>query len=168
MMKKIVLFICLILFFYYLDFSRGISKGIKVDKIIVYKQKRKMQLLSQDEIIKTYNISLGSNPQGKKEFEGDCKTPEGKYYIDSKNPNSLYYKNIGISYPNRSDKENALMNGEKPGSDIKIHGMKNGWGLIGRFHLFYDWTKGCIAVTNREMDEIYDAVEVGTEIEIKE
>ena len=94
------------------------------------------------------------------------KTPEGIYYINDRNPNSICYLNLGISYPNEFDIKNARENNKSPGGDIKIHGLPNGYGFIGKFHRWKDWTWGCIAVTNREMKELYDNVPIGTEIEI--
>jgi len=124
-------------------------------------------LISNNEIVKTYKISLGKVPKGAKEFEGDKKTPEGLYIINDKNPNSKCHKNLGISYPNEQDIEHAKKMGKSPGGLIKIHGMLNGYGWLGRFHLFRDWTAGCIAVTDKEMDELYENVKIGTPIEIK-
>jgi len=97
---------------------------------------------------------LGRNPVGHKEFEGDKKTPEGIYTINDKNPNSGYYKNLGVSYPNAQDIENAKKLGKPAGGDIKIHGIRNYCGIIGKFQRWADWTYGCIAPTNREMEEI--------------
>ena len=138
-----------------------------VTRIIVEKSGRKMYLLNGDYVIRTYTISLGFNPLGSKEFEGDGKTPEGVYIINDKNPNSGYYLNLGISYPDSEDIKRAKAAGKSPGGDIKIHGMRNGFGFIGKFHRFSDWTHGCIAVTNREMKELFNNVPVGTEIVIK-
>lgn len=116
--------------------------------------------------MKTYTISLGGNPIGDKEYEGDKKTPEGIYYINDKNPNSGYHKNLGISYPNKKDIEQAKKLGKPVGGDIKIHGLKNRTGVIGKLHRWFDWTLGCIALTNNEMDELYYSVPIGTKIEI--
>jgi len=138
-----------------------------VSRIIVNKAERKMHLFSGNEVIRSYKISLGFNPVGAKEFEGDGKTPEGVYIINDKNPNSGYYLNLGLSYPDSEDIKRAKAAGKSPGGDIKIHGMRNGFGFIGKFHRFYDWTHGCIAVTNREMKELFDNVPLGTEIIIK-
>lgn len=126
-----------------------------------------MHLYSQDTVVKTYTIALGFNPIGHKEVEGDGKTPEGQYYIDSKNPNSAYHLNLGISYPNEQDRERAQAMGQSAGGDIKIHGLKNGFGFIGEDHSEKDWTAGCIAVTNEEMEELYRSVSVNTPIEIR-
>jgi len=147
--------------------NNPIDKSIKIDKIIVEKSKRELQVYSNNKLIKTYKISLGRNSVGKKEFEGDNKTPEGEYVINDKNSNSKYHKNLGISYPNKQDMENAKRLGKNPGGQIKIHGIKNGLGWIGKLHLLKDWTAGCIAVSNKEIDELYDIIKVGTPIVIK-
>lgn len=138
------------------------SVKVSVDKIIVLKSKRKLQLFFKGKKVKQYSISLGDNPIGPKQFEGDKKTPEGEYSINGKNPNSQYYKNLGISYPNEKDKAFAQKHGRKPGTAIKIHGLPNNKSWLGKLHLLKDWTYGCIAVTNKQMDEIYKNVDVGT------
>lgn len=139
----------------------------KIDKLIVYKSKREMHAFYQDKLIKIYPISLGQNPIGHKQFEGDMKTPEGIYSINDRNPNSAYHKNLGISYPNAQDVAFAKLHGKSAGGAIKIHGIKNGLGdIIGANHLLKDWTHGCIAVTNREMDELFVAVINNAKIEI--
>ena len=117
-------------------------------------------------MLKTYPIALGKQPVGHKHFEGDGKTPEGKYRINDRNPNSAYHKNLGVSYPNEADKAYAAAQGKSPGGLIKIHGIKNGWGSIGKRHLQRDWTDGCIAVTDEEIDELYRSVKHNAEIEI--
>ncbi|MCT4614258.1 MAG: L,D-transpeptidase family protein [Marinifilaceae bacterium] len=152
---------------FYLKPNDKINQNIKIDKIIVNKSEREMILLSKSDTIATYPISLGREPRHHKQFEGDMRTPEGIYYINDKNPNSNYYKNLGISYPNNKDIENAKKLGKDPGGMIKIHGMRNGFGFIGRFHLFVDWTQGCIALTDDEMEELYQNISVGTIIEIR-
>ena len=125
-----------------------------------------MIVYSNGDELKTYKISLGREPVGKKEFEGDKKTPKGFYFINDKNSNSEFHLNLGISYPNESDKKNAEKLNKNPGGQIKIHGLKNGLGFIGKFHRFFDWTLGCIAVTNKEIEELYKNIPIGTEIEI--
>jgi murein L,D-transpeptidase YafK len=115
-------------------------------------------------VIKTYAIALGGNPTGDKELEGDKRTPEGKYFIDGKNPNSDYHKNLGISYPDKTDIAEASDRNVKPGGEIKIHGIRNGFGFIGKFHRITDWTAGCIALTDDEVDELYECVKTGTPI----
>lgn len=140
--------------------------GIQVDKLVVFKSKRQMTAYSDGEVVKTYKISLGRNPIGAKEVEGDKKTPEGIYFINDKNPNSGYYKNLGVSFPNTEDIKQAIKHGKPTGGDIKIHGLRNKFGFIGKCHRFFDWTMGCIAITNQEIDELYPAVKIGTRIEI--
>ncbi|MFC4176418.1 L,D-transpeptidase family protein [Flavobacterium gossypii] len=137
-----------------------------MDRIEVFKSKRRMKVYSEGVLLKTYRISLGKNPVGHKQFEGDCKTPEGIYSIDGRNPNSTFHKNLGISYPNEKDLEKAKSLGKPAGGDIKIHGLRNGRGYISKFHRWRDWTAGCIAVTDVEIDELYDAVKIGAEIQI--
>jgi murein L,D-transpeptidase YafK len=117
-------------------------------------------------LIKSYTISLGANPVGHKKIEGDKRTPEGEYIINDKNPNSGYHKNLGISYPNKKDIEDANRRNEQPGGDIKIHGLRNGLGFVGKFQRITDWTLGCIALTNDEVEELYDNVPIGTPITI--
>ena len=110
-------------------------------------------------LIRAYRIRLGFNPKGKKQKEGDGKTPEGKYHITHRNPNSKFYLSLGLNYPNKNDKIRAARYGQNPGSDIYIHGLGKKNILL---HYLFDWTNGCIAVTNKEMKEIYSSVEPGT------
>ena len=151
---------------YYLFPESSLPPNSSIDRIVVKKSERKMYVYSGEELLKTYSISLGFEPKGHKQYEGDGKTPVGTYTINDKNPNSSCYLNLGISYPNVGDKAAADRLGKPPGGDIKIHGLMNGFGYIGKFHRFTDWTAGCIAVTNDEMKELYHNVEVGTSIEI--
>lgn len=153
---------------YYFFPERKLPKGSKVDKILVEKSIRKMHVYSKGKKLKTYSISLGFRPHGKKRFEKDGKTPEGKYYIVSKNSQSIAHKSFGISYPNAADKKYAAKRGKSAGGHIMIHGMMNGLGYWGKFHRFIDWTGGCIAITNPEMDDLFRHVDVGCEIDILE
>jgi murein L,D-transpeptidase YafK len=139
----------------------------KVDLIQVDKSKRRMQLLRNGEVVRSYRISLGSNPKGHKQREGDERTPEGRYRIDGRNSRSKFHKSLHISYPNAQDRHAASMQGVSPGGAIMIHGMPNGWGWAAAFLSAWDWTDGCIAVTDTEMDEVWKAVGVGTPIEIQ-
>lgn len=138
----------------------------KIDRIIVDKSDRTMHVFSKEYLLKTYSIAIGKNTLGKKETEGDQKTPEGHYMIFNKNPHSRYHKNLGISYPNADDRANAKKLGKSTGGDIKIHGTGT---ELGPFDIFHTWfyTDGCIRVTNDEMDELYKAVKIGANIEIK-
>lgn len=117
--------------------------------------------------MKTYRVALGRAPTGAKEYEGDQRTPEGIYRIDFHKPDSDYHLALHISYPEQADLERAAAQGLSAGSDIMIHGLPNGRGWIGRFHRRNDWTAGCIAVTDFEIEEIYRVVPDGTPIEIR-
>lgn len=167
MKKWIVRFLVLVIAafaIYYFIPDNELPINVKIDKLVVTKSRRIMEAYSNGKVIKIYTISLGRNPLGDKEFEGDKRTPEGSYTINDKNPKSGYYKNLGVSYPNKDDINEANKNGLKPGGEIKIHGIRNGLGFIGKFHRFFDWTAGCIALTDKEVDELYDHVIIGTPI----
>ncbi len=137
------------------------------DKVLIEKNERRLTLLSKGEVIKKYKIALGGNPVGPKERQGDNKTPEGNYFIESRNSNSNYHLSLRISYPNEKDKMRAKELGVSPGGDIMIHGIKNGLGWVGSLHAGIDWTQGCIAVTDEEMEEIFKLVPIGTTVEIR-
>ncbi len=143
-----------------------IPDGVKIDSVVVFKSKHAMTLLSRGKEIKTYSISLGKNPIGHKQKEGDKKTPEGSYVLDRKAENSSYHLAIHISYPNEKDKLNAEKSGFSPGGDIMIHGLPNKLQFLENYYTNTDWTDGCIAVTNDEMDEIWTLVDEGTPIAI--
>ncbi|MGX8220301.1 L,D-transpeptidase family protein [Psychrobacter celer] len=142
--------------------------NIEIDKVYVDKSKRVLKLLSGDRIIKTYHIALGDSPVGHKRQEGDERTPTGSYILDYKNENSSYYRSIHVSYPNAADKAQAKKRGVSAGGDIMIHGQKNGLGHLAAITQQRDWTDGCIAVTNDEMDEIMSVYKAGMPIEIVE
>ena len=137
-----------------------------VDRILIEKSARRLMLLSQGEVLKTYKIALGGNPVGPKERQGDNKTPEGTYVIDGRNGDSRFYLSLHISYPNERDKKRAKELGVSPGGDIMIHGIKNGSSWVGDAHAKVDWTNGCIAVTNEEIEEIAKLAPDGTIVEI--
>ena len=126
-----------------------------------------MFLISNGESFKEYNVVFGNNPKGHKQQEGDEKTPEGKYILDYKKEDSSFYKAIHISYPNEQDKNKAKQLGVSPGGLIMIHGQKNGFSWLAPLAQKFNWTNGCIAVTNKEMDEILKLVKMGTSIEIQ-
>lgn len=162
--KKIFLSIFLLIFgliIYYFFPEKKLPPNTQINKLVVYKSKRQLLAYSNGQFIKTYKISLGKNPFEKKEIDGDNKTPEGNYTINDKNANSNFHKNLGISYPNKEDKANAKRIGKEAGSDIKIHGLHNKLGFISKFHRWYDWTSGCIALTDGEIDELFKAVKMG-------
>jgi len=141
---------------------------VKADKIVVIKSKRVILLMNNGEILKAYRVALGKHPVGRKNRQGDQKTPEGTYVIDSRIPDSKFHLALHISYPNDSDIKNAQSLGIDPGRDIMIHGLPNGLGKkIGKLHRLTDWTDGCIAVTNSEMEEIWQMVPDGTTVEIR-
>lgn len=144
-----------------------LSQQANIDKILVLKSDRKLLVFEKGQLLKSYSLSLGKNPVGAKEFEGDGKTPEGKYYISDKSDSSRFYKNLAISYPDSANSAYSAKLGKAPGGDIKIHGLRNGLGFIGKFHRLSDWTAGCIALTNAEIDEIYTHTPLGVEIEIR-
>lgn len=136
------------------------------DRILIEKSARRLTLFHDGKPIKRYRVALGREPEGKKTRNGDGKTPEGCYIIDYRKENSRFHRALHISYPNADDKRQAVARGVSPGSDIMIHGLKNGMGWIGNRHLMCDWTRGCIAVTNREIDEIWRLTPLGTKVEI--
>ncbi|MDN3398334.1 L,D-transpeptidase family protein [Psychrobacter sp. APC 3426] len=148
--------------------KQAMLNNIVIDKVFVDKSARTLQLLSDNTVIKSYHIALGGNPVGHKQQQGDKRTPTGSYTLDYKNEKSKFYRSIHVSYPNTTDKARAKSRGVSAGGDIMIHGQKNGFGALGLLNQQRDWTEGCIAVTNDEMDEIMAAVKVGTPIEIVE
>ncbi|MGB8062873.1 MAG: L,D-transpeptidase family protein [Candidatus Sulfotelmatobacter sp.] len=143
------------------------AKALHADRVIVLKKERILQLLSQGKIIKTYKVALGGDPVGAKTRQGDHKTPEGIYVLDSRNSHSQFYKSIHISYPSARDRAAARAKGISQGGDVFVHGLPNGYRWLGASHRLKDWTDGCIAVTGEEIDEIWAAVPDGTPIEIR-
>lgn len=143
-----------------------LPENAKITRLVVHKKQRKMLAYQHNKLLKTYDISLGFQPVGHKQFEGDGKTPEGVYRINERNARSAYHKNLGISYPNQQDIQFAKSHNKSAGGLIKIHGLPNGMGALGRQHLRKDWTEGCIAVTNDEMDELFAKVVHNAPIEI--
>ena len=144
-----------------------LSSGTNADRILVEKAQRQLSIFRQGKRLKTYRVALGRNPAGAKEQEGDGKTPEGIYTIDYRNSNSDYHLALHISYPSEEDNARAAAHGVNAGFDIEIHGLPNGKGSTGAAHRQKDWTAGCIAVTDEEMDELYRVVPDGTTIEIR-
>lgn len=140
---------------------------VGADRVVVYKGERKLVLLSRGQEIRSYKVALGGEPVGPKTRSGDHRTPEGVYILDSRNPNSHYYKAFHISYPSPKDVATAKKQGVSPGGDVMVHGLPKTYAWVGKAHSLHDWTDGCIAVTNEEMDELWKLVPVGTPIEIK-
>jgi murein L,D-transpeptidase YafK len=141
--------------------------GVKADRVVIEKSQRQLILLRGDKPIRTYPVALGGSPKGPKRFEGDQRTPEGVYKIDFRNDRSNFHRALRISYPSEADRMRALEMGYAPGGQIMIHGLRNGQGWLGSRHLGDDWTDGCIAVTNDEIDEIWSLVDLGTPVEIR-
>lgn len=141
--------------------------GPEVTSIVINKGVRRMYLLHHDQVLREYKVDLGFAPLGHKQHEGDGKTPEGTYVIDRRNPNSRYHLSVGISYPNTLDRANASAQGKRPGGDIFIHGQPNNGKERRRAARVDDWTAGCIAVSNEEIEEIYAMVSEGTTIALR-
>jgi murein L,D-transpeptidase YafK len=145
----------------------GEMPRVTVDHVVVYKHERRLVLLSHGQELKSYQIALGGEPTGPKTRQGDHRTPEGVYVLDSRNPNSHFYKALHISYPSSKDIAAAKKLGVSPGGDIMLHGLPKKFAWLGKAHTLHDWRDGCIAVTNEEMAEIWKLVGLGTPIEIK-
>ncbi|MEO8663516.1 MAG: L,D-transpeptidase family protein [Bryobacteraceae bacterium] len=147
--------------------SIALSAGEQADRILVNKARREMLLLKNGKILKTYQMALGKHPVGPKVQEGDMRTPEGIYRIDGRFAKSQFHMALHISYPNAFDRERAQRLRVRAGRDIMIHGLPNGQGSVGKGHLQSDWTWGCIAVTDEEIEEIWKLVPDGTAVEIR-
>ncbi len=138
-----------------------VSSDLAVTRIIVLKEQRRMYLMHGDTVLKRYDVDLGFQPDGHKEAEGDGRTPEGRYTINRRNPDSLFHLSLGISYPNTADRAYAKSIGQEPGGDIFIHGARRPFDKRGA-----DWTAGCISVSNHDIERIYSMVPLGTIIDI--
>ncbi|HEX9023775.1 MAG TPA: L,D-transpeptidase family protein [Geobacteraceae bacterium] len=159
-----LIFLLVLLF---LSAASAVATDLVADRVLIEKRARRLTIYSCGQEIKTYKVALGRNPNGPRDREGDNKTPEGIYTINSRNNNSRYHLSLHISYPNSQDIQHAKSQGVSPGGNIMIHGIMNGLGWLGRFHRWVDWTKGCIAVTNPEIEEIAWLVPNGTRVEIR-
>ena len=137
------------------------------DSIVVEKQAHRLSLYHDGTLVRTYLVALGQQPTGDKQRRGDNRTPEGLYYIEARNPNSRYHRALRISYPDAAHRVRAQSLGVSPGGDIMIHGLPARYAWAGAAHRDFDWTEGCIAVTNAEIEEIWSSVPVGTPIHIK-
>lgn len=140
--------------------------AVSINKVLVRKHERRLYLMVDDQVVRSYRISLGDNPEGHKLYEGDERTPEGDYTLDWRNAGSDFHKSIHISYPSAEDRELAHAWGLNPGGSIMIHGLPNQAGDMAFAYQGLDWTDGCIAVTNDEIDEIWSLVADGTPISI--
>ncbi len=143
------------------------EKRLVADSVLVVKSERRLYLMQRGQAIRTYDVALGFNPAGHKIHEGDGRTPEGFYTLGEALPESRFYRALPISYPAPEDVERARARGFSPGGRIMIHGLPPSGARMGRQHLYLDWTDGCVAVTNEEIDEIAQAVRPGTPIEIR-
>ncbi len=147
--------------------EHALPSGTTADRIVVEKSARRLTLYAHGAPLKSYPVALGKAPSGAKQRAGDNKTPEGLYTIDVKNAGSHFHKALHVSYPSPADRARAAAAGVSAGGDIMIHGLPNGLGFLGRTQRFRDWTAGCIALTDREVDELWRAVPAGTTIEIR-
>lgn len=136
------------------------------DLVRVWKSERKLEVISGGKVTHEFKVALGGSPKGHKTKEGDRKTPEGKYALDYKKPDSAFYKAIHISYPNANDISQARTHNVLPGGQVMIHGQKNGLGWLSFITQHFDWTSGCIALTNSDMDILWPLVREGTTVEI--
>lgn len=147
--------------------SQEAAEPLRTDKILIDKSERRMTLLWKGNPVRMYHIALGGAPVGKKQCQGDQKTPEGTYSIIGRNPWSSYHRSLRVSYPNAEDIANARRLRCDPGGDIMIHGLPNGGQFSEKAHASTDWTLGCVAVTDPEIEEIWKAVPDGTAVEIR-
>ena len=143
------------------------AKPLHADRILVEKGHRRLTLLWKGTAVKSYRVALGGAPAGRKQCQGDNRTPEGLYRIDARNAASHYHRALHVSYPNTDDVANARRLRCSPGGDIMIHGLPNGYAWLGASHRLHDWTLGCIAVTDAEIEEIWNAAPNGTVVEIQ-
>ena len=139
----------------------------QADRIVIVKSTRTLTLLREGKVLKTYKVALGGQPVGAKDRQGDNKTPEGRYTIDSRNQHSQFHLSLHISYPSAADRQRARRLGVNPGGDIFIHGGTPAWTGPAAERRILDWTLGCVAVTNAEIEEIWAMVKVGTRVEIR-
>lgn len=137
------------------------------EAVLVVKQERRLYLLRDGEPYASFPATFGTNPKGHKQKEGDGRTPEGEYILDYKNENSSYFLSIHVSYPNAQDKAAASKLGTSPGGNIMIHGQKAGWSWLGGISRFVNWTDGCIALSDKDMATVWEAIQPGTPIEIR-
>ena len=145
----------------------AVHGGQIADRVIVEKSESRLYLMHDGKAFASFKVAFGANPDGHKQQQGDQRTPEGQYLLDYKNANSMYYKSIHISCPNEKDRQRARSQGVDPGGDIMIHGQKNGYEGLSFLVQLFNWTDGCIALKNKDMDVVWDAVRPGTPIDIR-
>ena len=139
----------------------------KADEVLVIKSEKRLYLIKDGDRFASFKVTFGGEPEGHKQERGDQRTPEGRYTLGYKNVNSSFYKSIHISYPNEQDKKNAREKGVDPGDNIMIHGQANGWQFATPLVQLFSWTDGCVALSNKNMDLVWQSVEPGTPIEIR-
>ena len=160
--------ICILALYFYAHYNwHPLPVGTTIDRILVEKSAKRLSIFRDGNQVKRYRIALGRNPVGAKQEEGDMKTPEGIYKIDNRNAQSSFHLALHISYPSDEDNGRAAARGVSAGSDIMIHGIQNGRGWIGAFHRWKNWTAGCIALTDEEIEELWRVTPDGTTIEIR-
>lgn len=142
-------------------------KAFSADSMVLDKSERQLTMYYRGQKVRTYAVALGKNPVGAKARRGDGRTPEGVYYIEGRNPESTYHLSLRISYPNATDRARAEASGVATGGDIMIHGLPRAFATVGALHRQQDWTEGCVAVTNEEIEEIWRAVPNGARILIQ-
>lgn len=165
--RQSVALACLVLAWSAQGASAKKPDALQADHIVIAKSARTLTLLRQGQVLKTYKVALGHEPEGAKTQRGDNRTPEGEYTIDSRNEHSQFHLSLHISYPNAADRARAGKLHVNPGGDIFIHGLPPAYAYLGALHRQTDWTLGCVAVTNTEIDEIWSLVPNGTKVEIK-
>ena len=144
-----------------------LSERAQADLVVVRKSARVLELYARDSLLKSYSVSLGNDPVGPKRAKGDGRTPEGAYLLDYRKADSSFHRALHVSYPSATDTAHARASGVDPGGLIMVHGLPKGLGVVGRLHRLLDWTDGCVAVTNPEIEEIWAAVADGTQIRIE-
>ena len=137
------------------------------DRIVIEKGRHTLSLYAHGQRLVSFSVALGRRPVGRKVCQGDDRTPEGYYFVSGRKDDSDFHRALRISYPSPEDRARAELTGCDPGGDIMIHGLKQDWGADSRFHVLHDWTKGCVAVTNEEIERIWRMVPDGAEVEIK-
>ena len=159
--------LCVLAFHSFVVLAQQPGPAEKADSILILKKDHLLELFRGGRVIRSYKVALGRGGLAPKQREGDALTPEGHYLIDSRNATSHYHRALHISYPNAEDRKRATQQGAAPGGAVMIHGLPNGMEWIGAGHRLYDWTLGCIAVTDAEIDEIWKLVPDGTPVEIR-
>ncbi|PYK12961.1 MAG: hypothetical protein DME65_03000 [Verrucomicrobia bacterium] len=166
--SAVLIAVCMLAIYFYAHHNwQPLPMGTAIDRIVVEKSEKRLSIFRDGNQIKRYRIALGRNPIGAKQEEGDMKTPEGIYKVDGRNAQSNFHLALHISYPSDDDSRRAAVRGVSAGFDIMIHGIQNGRGWIGAFHRWKNWTAGCIAMTDEEIEELWRVTPDGTTIEIR-